>query len=69
MEGTMEVKVLIEEPTYRMIEKIAMLEESSVQTWLEKAIYGRLEYGLEMEFADFVEYVLPEKREPLKLVG
>jgi hypothetical protein len=69
MEGTMEVKVLIEEPTYRMIEKIAMLEESSVQTWLEKAIYGRLECELGTELTDFVEYELPEKREPLKLVG
>jgi hypothetical protein len=52
-----------------MIEKIAMLEESSVQTWLEKAIYGRLECELETEVTDFVEYELPEKREPLKLVG
>lgn len=65
----MEIKIQIENPTYRVIKKIVALEESTIQMWLEQAIFNRLEADLDAELRDLVDYELSAKRAPLEFVG
>lgn len=50
----MEVKLIVDDTTHRFIEKVAYLEDTTVEEWIRKAVSMRVECDIDALISDML---------------